>query len=48
MRNQRQSFYRFKPVVNLFAFAVLMAANSNLPAADPLSHIHLKGYISSL
>ena len=36
MRNQKQSFYRFKPVVNLFAFAVLMAASSNLPAADPI------------
>lgn len=34
MRNQRQSFYRFKPAVNLLAFAVMMAANSNLPAAD--------------
>ena len=36
MRNQKQSFYRSKPVLHLLAFAVLMAASSNLPAADPI------------
>ncbi len=34
MRSQKQSLNRFNPALNLFAFAVLMAASSNLAAAE--------------
>lgn len=37
MRNQRQSFYRSKLVLHLFAFAVLMVASMQLLAANTVN-----------